>query len=201
MKNGISIDVEDADLDDLLRLFAHYGELNIVRSPCMASRTVTVALKEVPWDQALGVVLDALGLSVGPWIDQAKKLLRDGVPDAEVITIPGAGEIPFGVLRAQVFRTGPGQKFAYVTDVADTPENRTRIVDLATGADQLFIEAVFLDADQAFAEATRHLTARAAGEIARAADVRRVTPFHHSARYQDDVSVLSEEVSAAFNAA
>jgi ribonuclease Z len=142
--------------------------------------------------------LDELGLPVGPWLDTAKQAIRDGLPDRHRVAVPGAGEVALGLLRARVFRTGEGQHFAYVADAADTAANRERIVELARGADQLFIEAAFLDADRPLAEATRHLTARAAGEIARQAGVRCVTPFHHSARYGDDVSALEDEVRQAF---
>ncbi|WP_137701762.1 MBL fold metallo-hydrolase [Marimonas lutisalis] len=143
--------------------------------------------------------LDTLGLPVGHWIDEAKQALRDELPDDHMIAVPGTEPVPLGLLRAQVFERKPGQHFAYVTDAADTSANRARIIALARGADQLFIEAPFLHADKDVAQATRHLTARAAGEIAHIAGVRRVTPFHYSARYGADVAKLANEVSAAFN--
>lgn len=144
--------------------------------------------------------LVGLGLPVGPWIDAAKQALREGRPDTTPIAVAGAGEVPLGRLRTQVFRASPGQSFGYVTDAADSPENRARIAALAKGVDLLFIEAPFLQADRTVAEATRHLTARAAGQIARAAGARRVIPFHHSARYGDETRPLAEELRAAFEA-
>ena len=74
-------------------------------------------------------------------------------------------------------------------------ERRTRRHRLAAGADHLFIEAAFLHRDRALAEATRHLTARAAGEIARAAGVNRVTPFHFSGRYLARSEEIAMELS------
>lgn len=145
--------------------------------------------------------LDALELPVGPWIDEAKQALRERRPDNHTVPVGGKGEVSLGLLRAQVFDSTPGQRFAYATDTADTAKNRARIVELARDADQLFIEAPFLDRDRQIAEATYHLTARAAGEIARAAGARRVVPFHYSARYGGDVSEVTEEVSTAFNGA
>ncbi|MCW3782697.1 MBL fold metallo-hydrolase [Defluviimonas salinarum] len=142
--------------------------------------------------------LDELGLPVGPWIDIAKRALRDGLPDRHRIAVPGAGEVPLGLLRARVFRREKEQHFAYVTDAADTADNRARIVELARGADHLFIEAVFPEADRSFATTSRHLTARAAGEIARAAGVAGLTPFHHSARYADAAAALAAEALAAY---
>lgn len=142
--------------------------------------------------------LEALNLPVGPWIDIAKQAIRDGRPDRYRITIPGIGEIALGLLRARVFRREEGQHFAYVTDAADTEANRARILGLARDADHLFIEAPFLDADRDIAAATRHLTARAAGEIAGTAAATRLTTFHYSARYGDDHSAHVAEVRAAY---
>ena len=62
------------------------------------------------------------------------------------------------------------------------------------------IEAAFLHHDRALADATRHLTARAAGEIARAAGVGRVTPFHFSGRYLARSEEIAEELTEAFDA-
>jgi len=142
--------------------------------------------------------LEALGLPVGPWIDAAKQAHRDAQPDACPIAIPGHGTVPLGLLRARVFRTGKGQRFAYVADCADTPANRDRITALAQDVDVLFIEAHFLEADRAAAKQTYHLTARAAGEIARRAGARQVIPFHHSARYGGENGPLTDEVQTAF---
>jgi ribonuclease Z len=79
-----------------------------------------------------------------------------------------------------------GQKIAYVTDVADTPSNRSAIVQLARGADLLFIESRFAAADSEAARDRAHLTTTAAGGMARAAGVRRLEPFHFSPRYEGE---------------
>ena len=143
--------------------------------------------------------LDELGLPVGPWLDAAKTAIRAGAPDQHRVAIPGHGEVSLGELRGRVFKVGPGQRVAYVTDAADTSINRERIVALARGADHLFIEAAFLETDRDLAAATAHLTARAAGEIARVAGVRRVTGFHHSARYAEAPGLIATELAAAMD--
>ena len=141
--------------------------------------------------------LDARGLPVGAWLGTAKTAIRSGAPDAQSIEIPGHGPMPLGELRRNVLKIERGQRVAYVTDAADTAANRDRIVALSREADQLFIEATFLEADRDLATATAHLTARGAGEIARAAAVRRVTGFHHSARYGDQLGLVAAELAAA----
>jgi ribonuclease Z len=91
--------------------------------------------------------------------------------------------ISLGELKTQVLEFLSGQKVCYVTDVADNRRNRDALARFLQGADLLFIEAVFLEKDREHAERKAHLTARAAGEIARAAAVRNAVPFHFSPRY------------------
>ena len=108
-----------------------------------------------------------------------------------------AGPARLGTLR-ELLTVTAGQKVAYVTDVADTPANRSAIVTLAEAADTLFLEASFAAADEEKARDRAHLTTRAAGEIARAAGVRRLEPFHFSPRYEGEEERMLAEVEAAF---
>jgi ribonuclease Z len=141
--------------------------------------------------------LAALGLPVGPWLNEAKRLARNSAPDATPIEAPGRS-ITLGDLKEHALRIAPGQRVAYVTDAAGHPENAGKIITLCAGADRLFIEAVFRDADLGLAEQNRHLTARQAGDLARRAGVGRVTPFHFSSRYSDCEEELRREVREGF---
>jgi ribonuclease Z len=100
-------------------------------------------------------------------------------------------------LAADLTLTGPGDKLVYATDFADTPANRCQLKALAAGAQALFCEATFLAQDRAQAERTGHLTARACGEIAVAAGVRYLVPFHFSRRYEEAPWRVYAEVAAA----
>jgi ribonuclease Z len=101
-------------------------------------------------------------------------------------------------LRDRALLVGAGQRIAYVTDAAFHPENAKRIVEIARNADHLFIEAAFLDRDAGTAAARFHLTAGQAGDLARLAGAKRVTPFHHSPRYLERPESLRSEVERAF---
>jgi type IV pilus assembly protein PilQ len=57
----ISLDLKDADLRDVLLTFAKLTKMNMVIDPEVKG-TVTVRLENVPWDQALDVILKANGL-------------------------------------------------------------------------------------------------------------------------------------------
>lgn len=142
-------------------------------------------------------VLEQLGLPKSAWLTEAKKRLREGVEDAD-LTIPGVGRVALKELKDKVFFIGPGQSLAYVTDTAPTPGNAEKILALASQVDQLFIEAVFPERDRALAEAALHLTAREAGRLARKAQAKRLTVFHHSARYVEMPDALRIEAMHAF---
>lgn len=61
----ISLNLKDVDLKDFFRLMHEVSDLNIVLDPAV-SGVVTIVLDEVPWDQAMDVVLknNALGKEV-----------------------------------------------------------------------------------------------------------------------------------------
>jgi ribonuclease Z len=140
--------------------------------------------------------VEARGLPAGPWLQALKRAIMDGQPDEWPVATP-AGPAPLGELRDLV-SVGPGQKLAYVTDVADSPSNRSAIADLARGADLFFLESCFAAADRAQALARAHLTTTAAGEIAREAGARRLEPFHFSPRYEGEEARMLAEVESAF---
>jgi ribonuclease Z len=85
------------------------------------------------------------------------------------------------VALAEVSEERPGQSAAFVMD--------TRLCDgvaeLAAGVDLLVIEATFLEADAALAEAHGHLTAAQAARVAAEAGVRTLVLAHFSQRYTD----------------
>jgi ribonuclease Z len=162
-------------------------------TPCLAF-AFEEKLRVNVWSEGLKL----LRLPVGPWLSDAKRAVRRGAPDDSEIVIRHDQSIPLGVLKQHVLRTARGQKIAYVVDAAYNEKNIDRIVALARGADQLFIEAAFLDMDAEVAAQRRHLTARQAGGIAKRAGVSRFVPFHFSARYRDQEDRLRCEAEQAF---
>ena len=164
-------------------------------TPCLAF-AFEEKLRVNVWSEGL----KSLQLGVGPWLNEAKQAVRLGAPDDSEVVISPDLSIPLGVLKQQALRTARGQKIAYVVDAAYHEKNIDRIVALARGADQLFIEAAFIDADADIAAQRRHLTARQAGDIAKRAGVARFVPFHFSARYREQEDRLRSEAELAFRA-
>lgn len=149
--------------------------------------------------------LDDLGLAPGPWLKDVKRAVLESRPDDTPIVVRSRDAGPrsqctvtLGLLRERALQCVPGQKIAYVSDVAFHDENVRRIAALAADADVLFIEAMFLEQDAVAARSKSHLTARQAGTIAREAAARSLVPFHFSPRYSDCEPRLRAEVQAAF---
>jgi type IV pilus secretin PilQ/predicted competence protein len=58
----ISLDFQDADINDILRLIAEVGKVNIIAGGDVQGR-ITTRMTDVPWDQALDVILKINGLA------------------------------------------------------------------------------------------------------------------------------------------
>jgi len=58
----LSLNFQNIDIRSLLQVFADFTNLNIITSESVQGN-LTLRLKDVPWDQALQIVMDAKGLS------------------------------------------------------------------------------------------------------------------------------------------
>jgi ribonuclease BN (tRNA processing enzyme) len=140
--------------------------------------------------------LAARNLPAGPWLAELKRHLCKGELD-RTLYLPNGDHQSVETLAEDLVLTAPGQKLAYATDLADTRENRTRLIALAEGVHTFFCEAAFAEADSEQAHNTQHLTARACGEIGTQAGVERLVPFHFSRRYEKEPERIYREVQTA----
>ncbi|MGG7055693.1 MBL fold metallo-hydrolase [Nitrosomonas sp. ANs5] len=141
--------------------------------------------------------LQAHQLAPGPWLTELKKQLLAGHTTA-IITLPNGRQGQVSELAAELALVKRGKKLVYATDLADTPTNRQRLQELAQYAHTFFCEACFIEADREQAARTGHLTTRACAEIAMAAEVARLIPFHFSQRYINDCQQIYDEVQAIY---
>jgi ribonuclease Z len=169
--------------------------------PCLAYAIEEKAHVNVAKDR-----LGALGLSTGPWLRELKRAVLTGAPETTPIAMQWrdrdgehAMTRPVSELRHLVLDIVPGQRVGYVTDLRFTESNLRTLSDLLAGPDLLFIESVFLEKDAHHAARKNHLTARQAGEMARAVAAKAVIPFHFSPRYEERPSELTAEVLAAWS--
>jgi ribonuclease Z len=161
-----------------------------------------VALKETEHLSVNKDRLERSGLAAGPWLSELKNAVRRCDPDdTEIDATAVDGTVRRQRLRDLVeeilFRT-PGQKIAYFTDLGFTEENVKKAVKLAQDVDLMVCEAAFLHADEGLAADRGHLTARQAGELARACNASKLAPFHFSPRYVGRHRELLDEAADAF---
>ncbi len=168
--------------------------------PCLA-----FALEEKAHVNVMKNRLAEMGLPVGSWLNELKQAVLGDAPDDLSFRVwwrengrTVERRIPLGELKGDILRIVPGQKIAYVTDAVYTDENAEKIIDLAAGADYLFIEATFLEVEADRAAERKHLTALQAGSLARRAGAARVIPFHFSPKYTGQEELLRSEVADAF---
>jgi type IV pilus assembly protein PilQ len=82
----IDLDFKDADIHNILRLLADVGQVNIVTSDDVKG-TVTIRMRDTPWDQALDVILRTKGLGQvreGNLIRVAPQAVLEKEQEAEV---------------------------------------------------------------------------------------------------------------------
>ena len=150
-------------------------------------------------DRQINVRKDKLarhGLKPGPWLGELKQQLLQGHETAS-IRLPDGGNATVAQLAAELLLVSPGKKLVYATDLADTAENRRRLIGLARRAHTLFCEAPFVEAQAEHALRNGHLTAVSCGEIATQAGVARLVPFHFSRRYSADPQQIYDELKSA----
>lgn len=180
-------------------LFRVRGRFVDHEMPCLAFAVEEKARPRVAKDR-----LAALGVSTGPWLRELKRAILAGAPADTPIELrwrdrsgEHATRRSVGQLSEVILDVAPGRRIGYVTDLRFSDENLRTLAALIGGVDQLFIESVFLDADRAHALRKNHLTARQAGQIARAVGARAVVPFHFSPRYGGRAAEIVAEVQQA----
>ncbi len=161
--------------------------------PCLA-----FALEESRHISVRKEALAALGLRTGRWLKGLKLAVLDEAPDDTPIPLDDGQSMPLGQLREAIIDQEPGRKLAYVVDARFTPANQARIIDLARGADELYIESAFSAADAEQAARKLHLTGEQAAWLARQAGAKRLIPVHCSPRYKDKPGDPVAEALRAF---
>lgn len=142
--------------------------------------------------------LQKAGLTPGPWLGELKTAILADQPE-RMITLPDGRQRPAGELAPELLLIQPGKRLVYATDLADTPANRERLIAFARHAHTFFCESPFRIEDEENARRNGHLTTRACGEIAAAAEVGLLAPFHVSRRYQHRLTSVLAEIQDYFS--
>ncbi len=136
----ISLDFQNADIHNVLRIIADVSGLNIVTSDEVKGN-ITIRLKDVPWDQALDVVLESKDLGkmeVGNVvrIDAAEKIKKaqerklESLKTEEQLEPLVTSVIPVNFAKSsEVAKTIKGKEVGLVSDRGSiTAEDRTNVL-------------------------------------------------------------------------
>jgi ribonuclease BN (tRNA processing enzyme) len=168
-----------------------------VRAVTLDHGTPVLAFAFEP-DRQLGVRKERLAArrwTPGLWLGELKRRVLAGELEC-AITLPDGGTARADALAEELLLVRPGCRLVYATDLADTPANRDRLVAFASKAEILICEAPFVERESEQAARTGHLTTRACGEIAMAAAVDRLIPFHFSRRHAAEPEAVYAELRA-----
>jgi type IV pilus assembly protein PilQ len=173
----VSLDFQGADLRAVLRTFAEISGLNIVIDPTIQG-TVDVSLRDVPWDQALDIILKAnkLGYSVDGTVvriapitvlsqeEEERRKLSEAqalAGDLRVLTVPlsyaKAPDLVAILTRSALSARGEVQVDARTNTliVRDLPDRLTTAAELVKALDrpqpQVEIEARIVQTTRDFA--------------------------------------------------
>jgi ribonuclease Z len=146
-------------------------------------------------DKAL---LTRKGLSVGPWLNDFKKVIRKQTEYGEQTIRIGDKDFQVSEI-SDIARITRGQKISYATDISINKKNIARLINLIKGSDLFFCEAYFLDEDYRIAIERSHLTAKAAGSIAKNSGVKKLELLHFSPKYSDCPDKIIEEAMREYH--
>jgi ribonuclease Z len=107
---------------------------------------------------------------------------------------------PEGELIANHLLTTPSEpavRYAYCSDTAYSE----KIIPMIAGVDLLYHEATFAESEKSRAKETMHSTAAGAATIATKAGVKKLLLGHFSARYYNNLQILSDEAREIFHTA
>lgn len=126
-----------------------------------------------------------------------EKLDYYGIDSSASAELKSVGHVEVNDRRVELEEVStkrPGQSVAFVMDTA--PCNNA--VELARGVDLLVCESTYMESEQDLADTHKHMTARAAGELAAKAGAKQLLLTHFSSRY-DHVEELGDEARRFHN--
>jgi ribonuclease Z len=134
-------------------------------------------------------------LSVGPWLTDLKRKLREGDTGGSL----SIGGKRYAVKKLlDIVRIGEGQKICFATDIGPGRDNSRKLIELAKNADIFYCEAYFREKERKLASERFHLTTHECGRIARLAGARNLYLMHFSPRYFGQEEDLAREVVDEF---
>ena len=121
----VSLDFQDVDVRTILQILAKESGMNIVASDSVQGK-MTISLKDVPWDQALDLVMQARNLDMRKQGNIINIAPREELLNKDKATLQAQNEIEtLGPLVSQTFQLKykSVEEFRKVLNISDTNSN------------------------------------------------------------------------------
>ncbi|MFO0865471.1 MAG: MBL fold metallo-hydrolase [Gemmataceae bacterium] len=141
--------------------------------------------------------LDTGLLRPGPWVGEVLDRLRNDEPLTTKVKLK-VGTFTLEELVEHGFSWSNGKRTAFVTDTQWSDDVRDSLVKLASRSWRLYCDSYYASADAKQAAKYRHMTATAAGELAKAAKVDELVLMHFAPRYAGRYQMLVDEAKQVF---
>ena len=115
----LSLNFQNVDVRSLLQVIADFTNLNIITSDSVGG-TITLRLKDVPWDQALDIILQSKGLDMRKNGNVLLVAPRDEIATKEKLELES---------RSQISELEPLRSEAFVVNYQKAEEVRRLLVD------------------------------------------------------------------------
>ncbi|HQR70545.1 MAG TPA: type IV pilus secretin PilQ [Burkholderiaceae bacterium] len=115
----LSLNFQNVDVRSLLQVIADFTNLNIITSDSVGG-TITLRLKDVPWDQALDIILQSKGLDMRKNGNVLLVAPRDEIATKEKLELES---------RSQIQELEPLRSEAFVINYQKAEEARRLLVD------------------------------------------------------------------------
>ncbi|MCI4625742.1 MAG: hypothetical protein L3V56_07245 [Candidatus Magnetoovum sp. WYHC-5] len=183
----------------ILYNFSLYNNDGLYVNTCIFDHDIPVLGFSLEEDFHINInkdLLNSMGLTPGPWLNELKKSVRykqTNKPfqvDGKTFSYEELSKIAI---------IAKGQKISYITDISPSKENIQNAIKLAANSDILYIEAYFLHEELQRAIERNHLTAKIAGMIGRLANVQNIYFIHISPKYFFNSENVVKEALDEFN--
>jgi type IV pilus assembly protein PilQ len=150
--NKISLDFQDIEVRRVLQLLADFTSINMVAADTVQGN-ITLRLKDVPWDQALDIVLKTKNLDKRRngnviWIAPVSELIKSEEEEAKAI----AQSIKLAPIQTEYIKLSYAKAADILKLIEDSRDNKAASSNRTTNSDSLALESLLSSRGSAVAD-------------------------------------------------
>ena len=150
--NKISLDFQDIEVRRVLQLLADFTSINMVAADTVQGN-ITLRLKDVPWDQALDIVLKTKNLDKRRngnviWIAPVSELIKSEEEEAKAI----AQSIKLAPIQTEYIKLSYAKAADILKLIEDSRDSKGGVSNRTTNSDSLALESLLSSRGSAVAD-------------------------------------------------